>query len=530
MRTSPVKTNESLSWHWTAKATLYACLTFFSVLFFLPLVHAGSELFLVEGKFSFANFEVVLLNQRQWTLLGNSLFVSGTSALLALVIGIPFGFLMARARLPLKWIFYTLGIAPLAIPPLLSAIAWVKLIDLRGPLAAIFIFTISYFPFVWILVARSLENVDRRIEESARSCGGWKAAARAQWPFALPSACIGALLVFAFSIADFSVPDYLSTIGPKFNVYADDIFFRWKQEAKTGEAIAAALPALALLIAALCAIIYLRRKKMPSLTPGFLSPETLSLGKYTKFAWLFCAIVVGLSTIAPLSRLAWEAGDFRSYAEVLSGEGTGAVEDLANSLWIAAAAALSASLLQILPALFANRSRAGFCIDFLTTLPFMLPAMLLSIGTIRAWNHSGPILDWGEWVYGTKLVVVILFVLRFSAFSYFANSEGLRTISPSLEEAASIASVPWWARLRRILLPLIWPSVCAGALLVYLFSMREIDAVALIPSGNSTAMFRIYNYIHFGRDSFIAALCLIYLLCASLPLIAYFLLTERKDR
>ena len=61
------------------------------------------------------------------------------------------------------------------------------------------------------------------------------------------------------------------------------------------------------------------------------------------------------------------------------------------------------------------------------------------------------------------------------------------------------------------------PSLLGGAALVFVFGMRELDAAILVPAANGTAMFRVYNAIHFGRDDFVAALALLIVFFILLP-------------
>lgn len=481
-------------------------------------------MFRVQDSFGLGNLRVLIPDSRQWTLLAHSLWVAGGAAALALLLGLPYGFLVSQAKIPVRGLFQLLGLLPLLVPPLIAAIAWSGLCGIQGPWGAIAVFGFSYFPFVWILSARAFERVDRRMEEAAILAGGWRAVARIELPFVLPSAAIGALLVFVFAIADFAVPDYLSTVGPKFSVYADDVFFRWKQADATGEAIAASIPPLFLISLALLTVLRLRQRHGHSLGAGFLPPQPVALGKLQVPAIAFLLLVLGATLFAPLGRLAYEAGGLSSYADAL-GE---AHVDLGTSILLACAAALLATALQTLPALRAAHARSGVGMDLGILLPLALPGVLISIGFIRFWNREGFVFDWSDWVYGTKAVVLLLFLARFSAFPFFAGTEAFRAIDPALEEAGATAGLSWGRRFRRVLLPLAFPGLAAGAVLVYLFVMREIDAVALIPSGNRTVMFRIYNYIHFGRDSLIAALCLVSVAFGAVPVLAASLWRARK--
>ena len=60
--------------------------------------------------------------------------------------------------------------------------------------------------------------------------------------------------------------------------------------------------------------------------------------------------------------------------------------------------------------------------------------------------------------------------------------------------------------------------------------MRELDAAILVPAANGTAIFRIFNAIHFGRDDFVSALCLIAIFVTALPALLWGLFSRRSLR
>ena len=51
-----------------------------------------------------------------------------------------------------------------------------------------------------------------------------------------------------------------ASVGPKFNVYADEIKLNWDQVGRPGRAVATALPLVAVALAALLPALVLRRR------------------------------------------------------------------------------------------------------------------------------------------------------------------------------------------------------------------------------------------------------------------------------
>ncbi|MEM7517940.1 MAG: hypothetical protein AAF368_13580, partial [Planctomycetota bacterium] len=62
----------------------------------------------------------------------------------------------------------------------------------------------------------------------------------------------------------------------------------------------------------------------------------------------------------------------------------------------------------------------------------------------------------------------------------------------------------------------------------FVLSMRELDAAILVPAANRTAIFRVYNLIHFGRDDHVAALSLLVVFFIALPGLIWTLFGRRK--
>ena len=75
---------------------------------------------------------------------------------------------------------------------------------------AVFVLTLSYFPFATLLTIAGLESLDRRLEEagslSHRTSGVLK---KITLPLISPHIWSAGIFVFIFSISNYSVPDLL---------------------------------------------------------------------------------------------------------------------------------------------------------------------------------------------------------------------------------------------------------------------------------------------------------------------------------
>ncbi len=460
------------------------------------------------------------LDARTLGLLWRTTWIGAGAAGLAFALGLPFGFLVARTDVPLARFLRHAGLVPLLVPPVMLSLTLVILFDaLRGPWAIVLVLGLGTFPLVAVFSGRAFERVDARREEAALLAGGLRAVLRMELPLVLPAAASAACLAFVLAINDFAVPDYMTSIGSKVNVYADEIFASWQSVHQPGKAVAAALPLLALTVVALVPALWLRRRGALETWDGdFRRPQTLALGRWR---WPLFALALALVLFAaalPLARLAWEAGGGQRgwSAGGLARAFGRAVEvgrkDLQRSLLYAT----SAALVSLVPGLALGhalqRSRRTAWLEPLVLAPLAVPAILFGIGMIALWNHPST-----ERFYASGWLVVLLDLGRFAAFPVFAGAGATAMLDPRLEEAARLAGAGPLRRLLSVVQPALRTSLLGGAALVFVFAMRELDAAILVPAANGTAMFRVYNAIHFGRDDFVAALALLIVFFILLP-------------
>lgn len=485
-----------------------------------------------------------LVDPRTLSLLGRTVKLGAGVAGLALVLGLPFGFLVARTDIPFARSLRLLGIVPLLLPPLLLAMTWAVILpDLRGATATILFLALSTFPLVSIFAARAFERIDANLEEAALMSGGLRAVLRMELPLILPAALCGSCLAFAFAINDFGVPDYVSSIGVKFNVYADEIKLNWDQFQRPGKAVATALPLIVVTLGALVPILSLRRRgAMASLGSDFRRPGPLRLGAWRIPAFLFALGLVGLACLVPILRLGWEAGAMPQHLSEQTlfaslGEGVRTLRtefgtalelaraDLANSLLYSAGAALVCAPLGLILGHAIERARGarGRLLEIVSLAPLAAPSILFGIGVIALWNH-----DLTANLYDSGVMATMLYIGRFVAFSVLISSGAVASLDPGLEEAAALAGVPRWRRLVSIVAPSLKGSLAASFVLVFVFAMRDLDSSILVPAANKTAIMRVFNGVHFGRDAYVASLSLLLVFAILLPGLLWSLFARKR--
>ncbi|QDU67892.1 ABC transporter permease [Engelhardtia mirabilis] len=521
-----------------------------------------------------------LMDARTWGLLWRTIQLGLGVTAVAVGFGLPFGFLVARTDLPGAGLLRTLGVAPLFVPTLLIAMTWTIFSDVRGAPMTTWVLGLANFPLVAVFAARAAERIDARLEEAARVAGGWRAVLRVDLALILPASACGACLAFTFAVNDFAVPDYVSSVGVKFNVYADEIFANWSQFEAPGLAAASAAPLIALTLAALIPALALRRRgALATLRGGFRPPERIPLGPWRWPAFAFALLVVGLSTLAPLGRLAFEAGggphrwrpmsvqaaaagaEIPTPAAVTEREQAGesttvstatylktaprilmaqvsqmgsafgkaidkARDDLRRSLTYAVGAATAAVLLGLILGHAIERARrrwVGRSLEVLALLPLAAPATLFAFGAIVLWSR--PLTSD---LYASQVMVPILFTGRLATFAVLILAGGVASMSRELEDVAATSGAGPARRLFTVVAPNLLGSIAGAWVLVFAFAMRELDAGILVPAANKTAIVRVFNGVHFGRDDYVAALSLLLVFTIVLPGLLWNLFAKRR--
>lgn len=163
-----------------------------------------------------------MLTAAEWEIIALSLRVSVAAVAATMPVAFGLAWLLARKRFPGKMLVDALVHLPLVIPPVVTG--WLLLI-LFGRNGAIGAWLEAYFgisfmfrwtgaalaagimalPLMVRAIRLSIEAVDRRLEEAARTLGAsrWRVNATITLPLALPGIIAGAVLGFARSIGEF---------------------------------------------------------------------------------------------------------------------------------------------------------------------------------------------------------------------------------------------------------------------------------------------------------------------------------------
>lgn len=417
---------------------------------------------------------------------------------------------------------------PLALDP--GAIAWRPWN--QGLLPAAWVHGMAAVPWVAAIVAASLRHADSALEDEARMTGGPRAVVR---HVLLPRVAL-AVAASAGFVAVQAATEIAVTDAMMVRTFAEEVYAQFVgYPAGLAAAVAATLPAW---IAASLAAVALARP----LANRFLPPESVAPATrmyHASAVKSFLVWTVAFAVVAlPLAALVWKAGVTAggwSFANLgaqlkltlrLSG-GTLASGLLAAGLSGLAATALAAWFC------WRFRERIGLVVAVAVAVAFV-PAPLVGLGLKE---FIGQLLNAEEWVLRTLGVTLDFPPLRSALYDQPSPLPGiwscairffpvavaillpaLRGIPKELHEAAKLDGASAWGHVG-------WPmlrnaagmSVAAVAAL----SLGEVGASKLVvPPHRTVYILDLFNQMHYGTESGVAAMSLVQIAATASVLIA----------
>ena len=124
----------------------------------------------------------------------------------------------------------------------------------------------------------------------------------------------------------------------------------------------------------------------------------------------------------------------------------------------------------------------------LVTLPLVIPSYVAGFAVLVALGPRGMLQGFLEPLIGLERLPDIngfpgaMLTLTFLSYPYVLLTvrAALQRLDPSLEESSRGLGYDWWTTFRRVVAPLLRPSIAAGGLLVGLYTLSDFGAVSLL--------------------------------------------------
>ncbi len=502
--------------------------------------------------FTLGNYQKILTHPYYLGALKNSLIVGGGGMLGACLLGVPLAYCTARFVVRGRSVIATLAVLALVSPPFIGAYSWVMVAGNNGWLTQnmkalgltmptiygahgiILVFSLKFFPFVYLMTETALRNINRAYEEAAENLG-CSATARffkITLPLVFPAVSSGAILSFVLSIADFGTP---SIIGRDYRTLSTVAYNQYTSEMGGPPTMAVSISMLMIVIAML-AVLLQRYLMGPRRYAGALT--NLSVPKPCRGALgvavhALCYSIVALATM-PIAVVIYTSfletngpvftGGFglNSYARVIREVPDVIVNTFKFSLVATLLITLAGGLISYV--VVRRETAAAGLLDALLMVPYVVPGVVLAIGFLLCFQYGA--FD----LIGTSTIIVLMLFVRRLPYGVRATSAVLRQIKPSIEEAAvNLGASPLQA-FARVTVPLMLPGVIAGAMMSFITAINELSATLLLYTARTTTMpVRIYSAVLDGEFGIAAALAALLLASSGLCVFVVLRFSQSKE-
>ncbi len=458
--------------------------------------------------------------------LKNSVVLMFSTGILAALIGSGAAWLVVMTRFPGRRVLEWALLMPLALPAYIGAYALVDFLEYAGPVqtflrdvfgwqdaraywfpeirsmwAAVFVLSLSMYPYVYLLVRAAFREQSANMLEVARALGAgpWEIFLRVALPLARPAIAAGMAIVMMEALNDFGTVDYFAV-----QTLTTGIFTTWLQAYNAGGAAQIAVVMLGLvLFLAVFEKASRRRRRFHNISARRVPVKPTQLhGAGAWLATLACTLPVLFGFVLPFGVILSHALDNPDYW---------VDEGLWRAIFNTVILAGSAAIITILGALFLvygvrqTKSRLLRILMPVTSIGYAAPGAVLAIGilfplaafdtaladTIEAWTG----VDIGLLFTGSAAAVVFAYSVRFFAIGLGSVDSALGRVTPSMDMASRSLGRGIGQTLREIHVPLIRGSVLVAATLIFVDGVKELPATLILrPFNFDTLAIRVYSH------------------------------------
>jgi iron(III) transport system permease protein len=462
------------------------------------------------GNWTIANYVTLLTRPVYRRALGNT-FIGGIGGMLgSLVLGVTLAYCVTRLRIRGRAIVSTLAVIALVTPPFIGAYAWIVLFGANGVVrngladmgidippiygaaGVIIVFSLKFFPHVFLLTSAALGAINPSLEEAAEGLGlsPRRRFFQVTLRLILPSISAAALLTFVLSIADFGTP---RIIGRGFQMLSTEAFILFASEMGGNPGLASSMSILLIGISLIFVLLqrYVARRDVAQ---GFRAgrpaprPSTrgvLVIGHVVSYlivlAGALPTFVVLLFSFRRTSGPVFQPGfGLQSYARVMAT----VPQAIGNSLLFAAAAVALIVVVGTATGYVIVR-RPGFAasgFDAILMVPYIIPGVVMGIAFVETFN-SGPVV-----MTGTGTIIVLAIFIRRLPYAMRAMIASMRQLSPNLEQAAVSLGVHPGMAFLKVTVPIVLPGIVAGATMSFVTAINELSSSLVLYVGRTVTM------------------------------------------
>ena len=464
--------------------TIVVLITFLTLFILYPLAILLVDSFVGDGGFGFSVFKRIFQMPTFTHAITNTLKVGFLVGILSTLVGLLFAYVEVYVRMGkfTGGLFKVVSMLPVVSPPFVLSLSMIMLFGKAGIITRFLlkiydnsvygfwgiaiVQTLTFFPVCYMMLKGLLKNIDPSLEEAARDMGAsrWKVFTSVTFPLLLPGLGNAFLVTFIESIADFANP---MIIGGSYDTLATTIYLQITGAYDKAGAAAMAVVLLCITLAMFAVQkYYLERKTAATLTGKASRGRMLITDRsvrvpLTVLCSLVALFVIMMYICVPIGAC-FPTWGYKFFP--LTGK------------WFKLV--FTSMIISYLVVKRKFKSK-GF-IEAVSMLAMAVPGTVLGVGYIRGFSgglfHSGFL----QGLYGTGLILIIVFVVRSLPTGTRSGISALRQIDKSIEESAYDMGADSFRVFMTVTLPLIKDSFLSGLVTAFVRSITAISAIILL--------------------------------------------------
>ncbi len=503
----------------------------------MSLAEPGSRPSNPQG-YSLANYKGVLENDATMEAARNTAIYAVGVTIVSLTLAVLAAWLIERTNMRFRNFAWVVMLAPLAVPKMLSSMAYILLLAPRsgainvairdflglfgvdmdqGPIniysmgGMIFVEGTRGVTALFLMIVGAFRLMDPALEEAAVMSGARRGETlrRVTLPLMAP-VLLGALIYgLVGNVQDFDTPLFLGLPAGIF-VIPTLIYFSAYSTPVPNWGVASAYAYVFLVFTLLLSAVYYRKvirrsKRYTTVSGKGFRPSRLPLGRWRNVAtagfMIYALVVIGLPVLMllwtslmpvyqPPSISGLQDITFSNYAYLFS---SNTLEAFKNSVTISLLASVTtvSFAFAVSWAVIRMQVRGRAVFDSLAFIPNVIPSVALGLAFVVFFLSPA-----GRWtgIYGSLGLLIVAFTVHYLAYASRITNGALLQMSTELDEAGWAAGVGKVRTLFGVTLPVLMSTFVAGAVWVFAMTFKNLSLPLLLGTpGTQTISMEIYQ-------------------------------------
>jgi len=511
-----------------------------------------------DAKFTLANYAAVFGDPFVFEVFENTFSFAIATTFVALVLGLPIAWITERTTIRPKELIYAMMTTGLLVPPVFIGMGWtfiahqrigffnkalMAMFDLRTgpinietPIGMGLIEGLTLAPLAFVLSVQVFRTMNPALEEAAQTAG--MTFRRTLWrvtlPLARPAILAALIYIFVIGLATFDIP---AVIGLSSNIFVFSTYVFTEAFPPDGlpeYGIPAALGTVMILVALALTVWYVqmlrRSQRYQVITGKGYRARQIDPGRWVIGCWAYICVYFFVGLMLPILLVGFmafmpyiipptlEALDKLTLINFQQMNWEYVLRGLRNTLTLMVVVPPAILVLAFCVSwlVVRSRSKARYALEFGAFLPHTIPRVVIAVGALLlalyVVQHYLPI-------YGTVWILVGVYVIVWLPFGTRALNSSMIQIHKELEEAAYISGLSMVRTVRRVMIPLLRPTLLSVWIWTGLLVYREMTvAVFLVSQDNITLPAIVWGRWTQGASNSAAAITVL-MMIAFLPLL-----------